>query len=42
LIKQIESPSLIEKVSLQGVAKGMYLAVLQTSKKKITKKIIVE
>lgn len=41
-VKQIESPNLIEKVSLQGVAKGMYLAVLQTSKKRITKKIIVE
>jgi len=42
LVKQIESPNLIEKVALQGVAKGMYLAVLQTAQKRITKKIIVE
>ena len=40
--KQIENAQLIESIPLEGVAKGMYLAVLQTSDKKITKKIIVE
>ena len=40
--KQIENAHLIESVSLDGLSKGMYLAVLQTVTKKITKKIIVE
>ncbi|HNP32998.1 MAG TPA: M28 family peptidase [Flavobacterium sp.] len=40
--KQVENASLIESISLQGLSKGMYLAVLQTATKRITKKIIVE
>ncbi|MDN3677288.1 M28 family peptidase [Flavobacterium paronense] len=40
--KQIENAHLIESVSLDGLSKGMYLAVLQTASKRITKKIIVE
>ena len=42
LNKQVENASLIESTSLQGLSKGMYLAVLQTATKRITKKIIVE
>ena len=38
--KHIENTHLIESVSLAGLSKGMYLAVLQTATKKITKKII--
>ncbi len=40
--KTIDNPQLIESIALDNVAKGMYLAVLQTSSKRITKKIIVE
>lgn len=42
LSKQIENSNLIESISLQGLSKGMYMAVLQTQTKRITKKIIVE
>lgn len=42
LQKPIENATLIESISLAGVLKGMYLAVLQTDTKRITKKIIVE
>lgn len=42
LNKQFEDPHQIEKVSIEGLVKGMYLAVLQTKNKRITKKIIVE
>ena len=42
LNKQVENASLIESTSLQGLSKGMYLAVLQTAKKRITKKIMIE
>ena len=42
LNKQIEESSLIESFSLQSLSKGMYLAVLQTATKRITKKIIIE
>lgn len=42
LNKQVENASLIESTSLQGLSKGMYLAVLQTASKRITKKIILE
>lgn len=42
LEKQVENANLIETISLQGLSKGMYLAVLQTESKRITKKIIVE
>ena len=40
--KPIENPTLIETISLSGVSKGIYLAVLQTATKRISKKIIVE
>ncbi|MGV3696675.1 MAG: M28 family peptidase [Flavobacterium sp.] len=42
LNKQIENADLMETLSIQGLPKGMYLAVLQTATKRITKKIIVE
>lgn len=42
LIKNVENASLIEQTSLQGLSKGMYLAVLQTEKQRITKKIVIE
>jgi hypothetical protein len=38
----IENAHLIETVSLTGLAKGMYMAVVTTSTKRITKKIVVE
>lgn len=40
--KQVEDAHLIESFSLNGLAKGMYLAVLQTAKQRITKKIMIE
>ena len=42
LSKTVENASLIEKVSLNSLPRGMYLAVLQTPTKRITKKIFVE
>ena len=42
LEKPIENATLIESISLSGISKGIYLAVLQTNTKRITKKIIVE
>ncbi len=42
LNKTIENANLIEVVSIQSLSKGMYLAVLQTATKRITKKIVVE
>jgi len=33
---------LIETVNLDGLAKGMYLAVFETSKERMTKKIMIE
>lgn len=42
LKKRFDNAQLIESVPLEALPKGMYLAVLQTSDKKITKKIIVE
>jgi hypothetical protein len=42
LNKQVENPQLIESVSLTGLSKGLYLAVLETANNRITKKIIVE
>lgn len=42
LEKPIENATLIESISLSGISKGMYLAVLQANTKRITKKIIVE
>lgn len=40
--KHFENAHLVESVSLNSLSKGMYLAVVQTSTKRITKKIIVE
>jgi hypothetical protein len=40
--KHIKNAHLVESVSLDGLSKGMYLAVMQTSTKRITKKILVE
>lgn len=42
IYKQVENAQLIETVSLAGLQKGIYLAVLETTNNKITKKIIVE
>lgn len=42
LEQTIENPQLIETISLEGLAKGMYLAVFQTSNERLTKKILVE
>jgi hypothetical protein len=38
----ITDAKLIESVSISSLAKGIYLAVLQTSNKRITKKIIID
>ena len=40
--KHIENANLVESVSLDGLSKGLYLGVMQTSTKRITKKILVE
>jgi hypothetical protein len=40
--KHVENAHLVESVSLDGLSKGIYLAVLQTSNKRIAKNIIVE
>lgn len=40
--KHFENAHLVESISLDGVSKGMYMAVMQTSTKRITKKIVVE
>ncbi|MBF6640178.1 M28 family peptidase [Flavobacterium sp. J49] len=40
--KQVENAQLIETVSLTGLSKGIYLAVLETNSNRITKKIIIE
>jgi hypothetical protein len=40
--KHFENAHLVESISLDGLSKGMYMAVMQTSTKRITKKIIVE
>ncbi len=42
LKKQIENANLIESIPLNGLTKGMYLAVLQTEAQRITKKIVIE
>ena len=42
LEQTIENPQLIETVNLDGLAKGMYLAVFETSKERMTKKIMIE
>ncbi|MDI9258440.1 M28 family peptidase [Flavobacterium sedimenticola] len=42
LTRDVENPSMIETVSLSGLSKGMYLAVLQTTTERITKKILIE
>jgi aminopeptidase YwaD len=38
----VENPQFIESFHLEGLAKGMYLGVLQTAKDQITRKIIIE
>ena len=40
--KHFENAHLVESISLDGLSKGMYMAVMQTSTKRITKNIIVE
>ncbi|WP_264521314.1 M28 family peptidase [Flavobacterium sp. N1994] len=40
--REIQNAHLIESIPLEGMSKGIYLAVLQTKTKRITKKIIVE
>ena len=40
--KEVQNAHLIESITLEGFSKGMYLAILQTATKQITKKIIVE
>jgi aminopeptidase YwaD len=40
--KQFENARLIESIALNNLAKGLYLGVLQTDSKKITKKIVIE
>ncbi|TBX67499.1 M28 family peptidase [Flavobacterium silvisoli] len=42
LRKQIDNAHSIETISLQGLSGGVYLAVLQTKTKRVTKKIILE
>ncbi|MFN3968831.1 M28 family peptidase [Flavobacterium sp.] len=42
IYKQVENAQLIETVSLTGLSKGVYMAVLETNKNRITKKIIIE
>jgi len=42
LNKQIDNANLVETISLSGLSKGMYLAVMQTVTKRIAKKIIIE
>ena len=40
--KEVQNAHLIESITLEDFSKGMYLAILQTATKRITKKIIVE
>ncbi|MFN3754812.1 M28 family peptidase [Flavobacterium sp.] len=42
LNQQVENANLIEPISVIGLPRGMYLAVLKTTNKTITKKIVVE
>ncbi len=42
LRKQIDEAHSIETIPLQGLSSGVYLAVLQTNTKRVTKKIILE
>lgn len=42
LNKQVENANLIEPIAIGSLSKGMYLAVLETANKRITKKIIIE
>ncbi|WP_395045316.1 T9SS type A sorting domain-containing protein, partial [Flavobacterium sp.] len=41
LEKNFENSNLLEQVSVSTLQKGVYLAVLKTDKKNITKKIII-
>ena len=40
--KEVQNAHLIESITLESFSKGMYLAILQTATKRITKKIILE
>ncbi|WP_293872409.1 M20/M25/M40 family metallo-hydrolase [Flavobacterium sp.] len=40
--REVQNAHLIESIPLEGLSKGVYLAILQTATKRITKKIIVE
>ena len=42
LEKTIENPSLIEKINIVNIQKGIYLATLLSGDKKVTKKLVFE
>lgn len=42
LKKELVNASLIESIAINGLAKGVYLGVLETGDKRITKKIVIE
>lgn len=42
LKKDFDNAKLIETVSLSGISKGIYLAVIETTENRITKKIVIE
>lgn len=42
LKKEFVNASLIESIAINGLAKGVYLGVLETGDKRITKKIVIE
>ena len=42
LQKEMQNAHLIESIPLEGLSKGIYLAVLQTATKRITKKIVIQ
>lgn len=42
LNREVNNPNLLESISLNGLSKGMYLAVLQTANNRIAKKIVIE
>jgi len=42
LNKQVINANLIEPISISGLTGGMYMAILETANKRITKKIVVE
>lgn len=42
LTKDFHSAALLERINVNGLSSGMYLAVLQTATKRIAKKIVIE